>query len=200
MNPVVHRARPLAPAGFTLVEVLVAVLVFGLLASMVYASLDRLSFAALGLRQRSAEFAELQRAVATLDSDLRQLTARLGRDAQGRLLPALAGTSERLLARRAGRANPAGLARSQLQQFRWTTEQAGLVRSSWSDAVADPANPPNGRTVYSGLRAIEFRFMDALGRWQSEWPGALPPEALPAAIEFEIETERFGRIRRRIVL
>ncbi|NCO18967.1 MAG: type II secretion system minor pseudopilin GspJ [Gammaproteobacteria bacterium] len=187
-------------SGFTLVELLVALLVFGLLASIVYASLDRLSFAALGLRERAAEFAELQRAVATLDADLRQLTSRLGRDSQGRLLPALSGTAERLLSRRAGRDNPAGLPRSQLQQFRWAIEEARLVRSAWSDAVADPADRPVGRTSYPGLRGIEFRFMDGVGRWQQEWPGALPPETLPAAIEFEVESERFGRVRRLIVL
>ncbi len=187
-------------SGFTLVEVLVALLVFALLAALVYASLDRLSFAALGLRERAAQFAELQRAVATLDGDLRQLTSRLGRDSQGRLVPALAGAADRLLSRRAGLDNPAGLPRSQLQQFRWTLEEASLVRSVWSDVLADPADRPSGRTVYPGLRRIEFRFRDPVGRWQTEWPGALPPETLPAAIEFQIETERFGRIRRLIVL
>lgn len=200
MSPRVVEPGSGRGAGFTLVELLVALMVFGLLASIVYASLDRLSFAALGLRERSAEFAELQRAVATLDSDLRQLTSRLGRDAQGRLMPALAGAPDRLLTRRAGRDNPAGLPRSQLQQFLWTMEQGQLLRNTWSDAVADPADAPSGRTVYPGLRSIEFRYMDPVGRWQQEWPGGLPPEALPAAIEFEIQTESFGRIRRLIAL
>lgn len=191
---------PKRALGFTLVELLVALLVFALLASIVYAGLDRMSLTSIALGDRAERFAELQRAVAAIDTDLRQLGSRLGRDREGQLLPALAGAPDRLLARRAGRDNPAGLPRSQLQQLRWGLGPDGLRREVWPDAIADPSDPPSGRTDYPSLRSIEFRYLDSLGRWQNDWPGALPPETLPAAIEYVIESERFGRVRRLVAL
>lgn len=192
--------RPTPASGFTLVELLVALLVFALLASIVYAGLDRMSLTSIALGDRAQRFAELQRAVVALDTDLRQLGSRLGRDRQGNLMPALAGAPDWLLGRRAGRDNPAGLPRSQLQQLRWGNGSGGVFREVWPDAIADPADPPSGRTAYRTLRSIEFRYLDPVGRWQRDWPGALPPETLPAAIEYVIETERFGRVRRLIAL
>jgi len=186
--------------GFTLIELLVAVLVFGLLAAAAYGGLDALSEAAGVHRERSAAFADLQRAVATLDGDLRQLVARQGRDRQGQLLPALAADRRSLLARRAGRINPAQLPRSQLQQFEWRIEQAGLVRRSWAEVDTPPASDPIGRTVFGSVSGLALRFRDAQGGWHRQWPVAGPPQALPSALEYVLETAAFGRVRRVVVL
>ena len=186
--------------GFTLVELLVAVLVFGLLAAAAYGGLDALSAAAGVHRERAAAFADLQRAVATLDGDLRQLVMRQGRDRQGKLLPALAADRRSLLARRAGRINPAQLPRSQLQQFEWRIEQAGLVRRSWAEVDTPPASDPIGRTVFGSVSGLALRFRDAQGGWHRQWPVGGPPQALPSALEYVLETAAFGRVRRVVVL
>jgi len=186
--------------GFTLVELLVAVLVFGLLAASAYGGLNALSAAAGAQRERSSEFAELQRAVATLDSDLRQLVARRGRDRAGGLLPVLGGNRQSLLGRRAGRINPADLPRSQLQQFDWRIEQGALVRRSWAEVDTAPSEAPAGRTVFDSVSAIDFRFRDVAGAWHRQWPAGSPPQMLPAAIEYELETPVFGTVRRLVAL
>jgi len=187
-------------AGFTLVELLVAVLVFGLLAATAYGGLDALSAAAGAQRERSEAFAELQRAVATLDSDLRQLVARRGRDRAGRLLPVLAGQRQALLGRRAGRINPAGLPRSQLQQFDWRIGPDGLVRRSWGEVDTPPNADPVGRTVFGSITGLTLRFRDRQGAWHRQWPAANPPQMLPSAIEYVLETPVFGRVRRMVAL
>ncbi|MFN2334785.1 MAG: type II secretion system protein J, partial [Wenzhouxiangellaceae bacterium] len=74
-------------SGFTLVEVLVAVLIFGLLASISYGALQSLVAASARQNQRSIDLAEVQRAVAALDSDLRQLVSRAGREPDGKMSP-----------------------------------------------------------------------------------------------------------------
>lgn len=186
--------------GFTLVELLVAVLVFGLLAAAAYGGLNTLTAVSGQMRERAAALAGVQRAVATLDGDLRQLVGRTGRDRDGRLLPALRGGSTTLLARRAGRANPAGLARSTLQQFSWRVENDVLVRRVWATVDADPATAPAGRTAFEAIESIEFRFRDASGNWQRQWPLAGPAEALPAAVEYVVVSPVFGEIRRVIAL
>jgi len=189
-----------APSGFTLVELLVAVAVFGLLAASAYGGLNALSAAAGAQRERSLAFAGLQRAVATLDGDLRQLVSRRGRDGQGRLMPVLNGDAQRLLGRRAGRVNPAELPRSQLQQFEWRLEQNVLVRRSWPVVDSAPDSPATGRTVFEQVAVIEFRFRDAAGAWHRQWPAAGPPQLLPSAVEYVLETPVFGKVRRVVAL
>ncbi|HKL54164.1 MAG TPA: type II secretion system minor pseudopilin GspJ [Wenzhouxiangellaceae bacterium] len=187
-------------SGFTLVELLVAVLVFGLLAASAYGGLTALSAAVGAQRDRSLALAGLQRAVATLDSDLRQLVSRRGRDRDGRLLPVLGGDSQILLGRRAGRLNPADLPRSQLQQFEWRLEQSVLVRRSWPEVDSAPDTPPTGRTVFDQVTAIEFRFRDSSGAWHRQWPASSPPQLLPSAVEYVIDTPVFGTVRRLVAL
>src|SRR6056297_890283 len=192
--------RPQVRSGFTLVELLVAVLVFGLLAVSAYTGLNALSAAVGAQRDRSLALAGLQRAVATLDGDLRQLASRRGRDREGRLLRVLAGDSQILLGRRAGRMNPAELPRSQLQQFEWRLEQSVLVRHSWPEVDSAPDSPPTGRTLFAQVDAIAFRFRDATGVWHREWPASSPPQVLPTAVEYVLETPVFGPIRRVVAL
>lgn len=187
-------------SGFTLVELLVAVLVFGLLAASAYGGLDALSAAVGAQRERSLAFAQLQRAVATLDSDLRQLASRRGRDREGRPLPVLGADSQILLGRRAGRVNPAELPRSQLQQFEWRLERNALVRRTWPEVDSAPDSTPTGHTVFGQVTAIRFRFRDSAGGWHSQWPASSPPQMLPTAIEYVLETPVFGQVRRLVVL
>lgn len=196
MSPPCHRNA----SGFTLVELLVAVLIFGLLAASAYAGLGALSAAVAAQRDRSQAFAELQRAVATLDADLRQLVSRRGRDRQGRLLPVLSADSGILLARRAGRLNPADLPRSTLQQFEWRLEDSTLVRRTWPEVDSPPDSLPTARTVFGQVTRVEFRFRDSTGAWHRQWPAASPPQLLPSAVEYVFETPVFGRVRRLVAL
>ncbi|MEM7053328.1 MAG: type II secretion system minor pseudopilin GspJ, partial [Pseudomonadota bacterium] len=114
--------------GFTLVEVLVAVLVFGLVAAITYGGLDALTQASGEHTTRANEFAELQRAVAALDRDLRQLVSRPVRQADNSIAPALAAQVNGFAATRAGWVNPGSQRRGQLQRFAWQLQGEQLIR------------------------------------------------------------------------
>lgn len=190
-----------AVGGYTLVEVLVAVVIFGILAGSAYAALDSLSRAAMAHRDRAGDFADLQMAVARLDSDLRQLVSRPVRSAHGQLEPALSGRRHSLAATRAGWANPANQRRGTLQRFGWQFSNGELVRESWPVTDRVPATQSLSETVLVGVGRFELRFRDETGGWQDAWPaGAAGERSLPTAIEVELETVRFGRLRRLVVL
>lgn len=190
----------LRSGGYTLIEVLVAVVIFSILSASAYVALDALSRAAGDHRERSEDFGALQLAIARLDGDLRQLAARPVAATAGRTEPALAGEPRRLVATRSGWANPAGVKRSTLQRFGWQLGGSDLQRIRWpvTDRVADSQSLTE--TILPGVESLEFSYRDVSGSWQRRWP---PDEALarlPTAIEVTIDTRRFGRVRRVVVL
>lgn len=186
--------------GFTLVEVLIAVLVFGVLAASAYVALDGLSRAALSHRTHSAELAGLQLAVARLDADLRQLTTRSIRIDGGRA-PALLGERDRLVGTRAGWANHGGAERSHLQRFGWQFDNGELTRLHWPVTDPAPGAMPLLDAVLDELDEWQFRYRDASGGWHERWPlDAAQVEVLPTAIEVNFVSRQFGAVRRLLVL
>lgn len=186
--------------GYTLIEVLIAVTVFAILAGSVYLALNSLGAAAFVQRERSIELAELQRALARLEADLRQLASRPVRAADGQLEPALIGQPGSLQGTRAGWANPLGHGRGQLQRFGWFSDGQTLVRRSWAVTDRTAATGALDEPVLAGFQGLEFRYYGADGRWLEQWPETGAFEALPRAIRYQLETASFGRIERIVVL
>jgi len=179
----------------------VAVVVFGILAASAYTALDALSRAAIAHRDHAEALAALQLGVARLDSDLRQLSHRAARSALGQAQPALSGSLSSIQGIRAGWANPNALRRSSLQRFAWQFDGEDLIRLRWP--VTDPAGSvvPAPEVMDLAVRDLRFAYRDRAGRWHDQWPprGATD-SVLPVAIEVRLETERFGLIRRLVVL
>lgn len=187
--------------GYTLIEVLIAVTVFAVLAGSAYVALDGLSRAAMEHRERASAFGELQLALARLDGDLRQLISRPVRGPDGDREPALLGERAGLVATRAGWANPSGLSRSSLQRFAWQFHDGELVRTRWPVTDRVPTTRAQTESQLEGVRAFAFRYRDGQGRWRDQWPASAGAvDALPDAIEVSLESERFGRLRRVVVL
>ena len=190
--------------GFTLVEVLVAVLVFGLLAAITYGGLNTLAQTSGEQRERAAEFAELQRVIATLDRDLRQLASRPVRQPDDTLAPALIGNTSNLIATRAGWANPGGQRRSQLQRFEWQFQgslpEPRLVRRYWPVTDAAAGTPDIVHLQSTAIQALSLRYRDGLGQWHTRWPVDGQIANVPSAIEYRLQSERFGQIRRLLLL
>jgi len=186
--------------GYTLVEVLVAVVVFAILSGSAYVALDALSRAAEGHRDRSGDFAALQLAVARMDADLRQLAARPVAAPGGRVEPALLGEPRRLVGTRAGWSNPADLKRSTLQRFGWQQAGSELQRIRWpvTDRVAD--SQAATEVVLTGVESLALSYRDNSGAWRERWPPDEGLARLPSAIEVVVDTRRFGRVRRLLVL
>lgn len=192
-----HRSR-----AFTLVEVLVAVLVFGLLAAIAYTGLQRVAGGVDQLDGRAEQLAELQRAVASLDHDLRQLVSRAARAANGRVRPALDGAPDRWIGHRSGRFVPDGQG-SVIQTVAWSCAPGGrLVRHAGPNAAAELALGQDPHAVHFAVdcRSLRLRYRDAVGQWHDRWPVANEPAGLPAAIDYALDSERHGLIRRLIVL
>lgn len=190
--------RQQAAGGFTLVEVLVAITIFAVMAALAYASLDRLARHDERLRASADDLAQLERTISSMENDLRQTVNRSIRSPDGQLA-ALRGLPGYIELTRTGASSPLSPDRSNLRRIAWQSEDENLIRLAWP--ILDQAGfvVPERRPMLDGVQQFQLRYL-ASGResggkalpWRNQW---LEPE-LPAAVEFNLELQGIGAIRR----
>ncbi|HZW60262.1 MAG TPA: type II secretion system minor pseudopilin GspJ [Woeseiaceae bacterium] len=194
-------------AGFTLIEVLVALAVFAILSALAYGTLNQTLASADILGDRMQRLKDIQRAVQQLDQDFMQLTPRPVRQELGESLkPALqtdilSGFSLELT--RAGWNNPSRVPRGTLQRVAYRLEDDKLRRYYWSVLDRTLSNEPTVMTLLDGVQSIEFRFMLDNGAYSPQWPpenrpGPLGLRERPRAVEILLTLANQDEIRRLI--
>ena len=165
-----HKRR----RGFTLIEVLVAMAIFGVMSVLAYQALGQTFFNADELGLRMDRLQAIQRTMRLLGRDLMQTAPRPVRDPlEGPPLPAIRTSPTSLFALELthnGWPNPAGLPRSTLQRVAWRIEDGELVRLHWGALDATLNTDPVGTILLDGVESIEFRYLGASGEWTTQWP------------------------------
>ncbi len=183
MTPAV---RP-STAGFTLVEMLVALAIFSLISVAGVALLQSASSTQLAVKDRLGDLGANTRAVAVLEADLAQAVARPVRTISAGSTPAFASggaeTPGQLFAfTRMGWSNLDDAPRSELQRVAYAVEGGNLQRVGWSMPDGGKAQPS---TMLAEVASATARFRDREGNWRSDWD-ASDPLAIPRAIELTI--------------
>ncbi|HKJ76969.1 MAG TPA: type II secretion system minor pseudopilin GspJ [Gammaproteobacteria bacterium] len=191
-----------AARGFTLLELVVAVAVFGLLAAMAYGGLSAVLEARATTEAHSERLAALQRTWSLLESDLYSIVARPVRDGYGDPLPPLAAGLETGTAVAFSRLTwgVAGPVRSRVQRVGYRLEDGALVRLVWPVADRAPDTRAQTMRLLPGVERATLRLLGPEGRWQETWPPAGSPRALPRALELTLEVEGWGELSRLFVL
>lgn len=193
-------------AGFTLLELLVSLAIFALLATMAYMALNTVLNARKEVEKRAARLTELQTAFMVMERDIEEAVGRPVRDELGDAQPALKGGGVGitvLTLTRTGWRNPLGLARSDLQRVAYGFDNQRLLRESWSTLDRGPANEPYSEVLINGVSAVDVRFLGQDRQWLGYWP----PESgndtqnpgvvtMPRAIEISVDVDGWGRIVR----
>ena len=191
--------------GFTLIEILVALAVFAILAALAYGALSQTLTSAELLNERMDRLQAVQRTVRLLTQDFMQLTPRPVRDELGdNFEPALQTSlisGFALEMTRGGWNNPIVLPRATLQRVAYRIEEDELIRYHWRVLDRTLANEPIGVTLLDGVDSIVFRFMQSNGDWTEQWPPQSAPGQLglrtrPRAVELTITLEDEGEIIR----
>ncbi|AKM10588.1 type II secretion system minor pseudopilin GspJ [Croceicoccus naphthovorans] len=168
--------------GFTLVEMLVALVIFAVIAGGALAMLRFSVDAEISGRNATQRIADQRRFIAVWTADLAQAAARPARDEGGLMHAAMEdGADGALIAlTRSGWDNPGGEARSSLQRVIWRVENGRLVRIGmpFTDGASRPEPSPMAQV--SGQPRLRFRAPE--GNWIDRWQPEKQTD-LPTAVE-----------------
>ncbi len=190
--------------GFTLLEVLLALVIFAMLSLSAYAVLQGVIRNDEVSRDKITRLSELQRAFATLSRDFTQTIprpVRINGETSTVLFQAerfqLNSEDGAVMFVRAGWLNPGGeLRRSELQRVGYRLRQQTLERLTYLYPDAVTGTEPAATSLLSKVTAFSLRFYRN-GEWLTQWN---TPTELPAAVEITLTLEDYGTIRRRFLL
>ncbi|MFO7642096.1 MAG: type II secretion system minor pseudopilin GspJ [Candidatus Competibacteraceae bacterium] len=196
--------------GFTLLELLVALAVFAILATAAYSGLRNVLFTRVAVEAQTQRLAAVQLAIHRLIQDLEQAAPRGIRDEYGEPQAAMLGdelAGERLILTRAGWANPLGQPRASLQRVAYRLRDGQLWRLYWPVLDRGGLIEPRETRVLDQVREFRIRFLDQSGSWRNDWPppasaGSSPQDLapLPRAVEISLTLEDWGEITRLLLL
>ncbi|UCC56333.1 MAG: type II secretion system minor pseudopilin GspJ [Gammaproteobacteria bacterium] len=189
-------------AGFTLLELLVALSIFSIVAVLAYGGLDNVLEQRVRTEESAERLAAMQRTYLIIQRDIEQLVPRTIRDEFGDNSAALTGSSEFQLTR-GGWQNPLQNPRSTLQRVGYVLEDRKLVRHSWLVLDRAQDSEPRQQVLVQDIVNVRVRYLDPENNWQEQWPtseqlsGDIDLQAMdpPRAVEMLIEHEHYGEIR-----
>lgn len=196
--------------GFTLLELLIALAVFAIMATAAYSGLRNVLFTRAVVEEQNRRLAAVQLAVFRLEQDIQQTTPRSVRDEYGDPQPALRGgdlLDDALILTRAGWDNPLGQSRATLQRVAYRLREGRLWRLHWGVLDRGGSATPRETLLLDQVREFRTRFLDQDNAWRNDWPPPAdhsaddnPPNPPPRAVEITLTLEDWGAITRLLPL
>ena len=180
-------------AGYTLIEVIIALAIFAILGTISVGLLARAFDISARLKAKTEPLAEFQLAVTRMNRDVVQIVERGTSSFVGQI-----NYAEFI---RGGIVNPdEEEAKSTLKRVALLCENnEKLVRKTW--ARVDPQSPSDfqKQVLINNLENCEFSYLAKGDTWVSEWPMATTqskekPPPFPRAIKLKLSLKNFGDI------
>jgi len=192
--------------GFTLLEILVALIIFGLMSVMAYRGLTSVLQSRDHLAQENRKWRAVAMLFARIEQDLNQLANRPVRDSNDlNAAPfgaqaVLRGEHEAMLSfTRMGYADQAGALAGPLRSgYRLRGET--VEQLLWPAPDAAPRAVPAVNGLLDNVSVLEFQYLDASGAWHTQWPLAGSNNVFPAALQVVLGLKSGERIVRLFAL
>lgn len=198
-----QRFVPAISGGFTLLEVLVAVAIFGLITTMAYSGLRGVLRTREHTDAVATRLAELESTIMILSRDLTQVTNRPIRDEFGDTQLAFIGSETNpafLQLTRGGVGNPLNLKQSHLRRVAYFVDEGKLQRASWPRLDRSGQVELDRVDLLHDVESVGLRFMTMDHQYVTQWPaqqsqGGVPAD-LPLGVEITLELKDWGSIIR----
>jgi general secretion pathway protein J len=193
-------------AGFTLLELLVAMGIFAVIGAMALGGLNAVVDQTTIAREQMDRLNRLQRAIRLMSGDFNSLVPRYVRDelgtadegpllADGRLF----GVELRLT--RGSWPNPAGLPhRGTLQRVQYRLDDDKLIREYWPVVDHVLGQEPRSEELLSGVNEFKLLYLDNQDEWQTQWPPAQNATTVasqrPRAVRILLDLQDWGPVER----
>ncbi len=241
------RNTPRAADGFTLIEILVALLILAVMSALGYGTYRAARISAERTEEALSRSREIEFGMRVMVQDFAEMVPRPVRDILGQTrMPAMqgsggigtlsplpssssslgsssamtfsgmtfnsgasgfsstsAGAASIVDLTRTGWSNTAGQQRSTLQRVSYGLVDDVLKRSYQVNLDVVQGNKPVVQDLFTGVKAIQLRYLDSNQTWQTQWPPPSVPQteglwSRPVAVELIVEFKDWGRIRRLI--
>ncbi|MBA2350489.1 MAG: type II secretion system minor pseudopilin GspJ [Pseudomonadota bacterium] len=203
MSSADHRLQRRLPAGFTLMEVLIALVIMALMSGMAFRGLS----AVLDSRERLAAENRKWRDIALLftrfEQDLTAAVNRRIRDTNNLVIPAFVGKTDpvgaydaHLYFSRMGAGDQTG-AMSDIQRVGFRYREGAIEQLLWPVLDQAPRSKPAVIELMRGVKEFEVRYLDRTGTLQTRWPVTAQANPMPTAVQIIVglaSGERFTRI------
>lgn len=200
-----HKSRNVS--GFTLIEVMIAILIMAMIAVMTSQSFTVAISSSEATQEAIDRMAKVDRVWVLFETDLRNAIPAMPRVSRDKPIPPVfiePSDDYRLTILRAGYANPLKLPRTEMVRVGYRFEDSVLWRDTWINIAENDEREAKPQIVMEGLEDIFIKALPdnnrasvAAGPWHERWPqSGQPPSKLPAAIEITLVTEDFGEIKR----
>ncbi|MBD1576009.1 type II secretion system minor pseudopilin GspJ [Vibrio sp. S11_S32] len=199
----INKFRHNLSGGFTLIEVMVAIMVFASLSLGAYQVVNQVQRSNQVSLDKTQRLQELQRAMIVMDSDFRQMALRKfsfgDKSGTEKTKPLYTGQyvldsdSDGIVFTRLGWLNPQqAFPRGEIVKVGYRIIQGKLERVWWRYPDTPTGQEPLHKVVLSQVEKLDFGFYDG-SNWQKEWT---KDSALPQAIEVKLQLKDYGDIRR----
>ena len=196
LHPSSFILHPSGPCGFTLIEVLIAITIFAIMAAVAYRGLSAILDAKQRLDVENDKWRNIALLFTRLERDLSVVLPRPVRDSAKPFADAMAGEAviaseygAQLAFTRMGSPDETGVTGAP-QRIGYRLKNGNVEVLLWPVLDQAPRTLPEPNVVATDITEMTFRYLDRAQQWQPRWPppGNYPNGSplLPRAVEITI--------------